>query len=87
MAELVAVIFFSSVRASLSSLKASERKPSSDSSILLLISLTADSALGIARLVASSEPRTSTALRRRRSISTWEIAPEATRGCDMFSSC
>ncbi|MCY1354378.1 hypothetical protein D9M69_407530 [compost metagenome] len=87
MATLVAVIFCSSVRASLSSLAASERKARSLSSLLLLISAIAASARGIARVVASSEPRTSTALRRRRRISTSEMAPVLTSGADMFSSC
>ncbi|MNP36697.1 hypothetical protein D3C76_1301020 [compost metagenome] len=87
MAMLVAVIFESSVRFSLSSLAASERNTSSDSSILLLISLMAASARGMARRVASMEPRTSTALRLRRRISTGEIAPVPTSGVDMLSSC
>ncbi|MNJ58928.1 hypothetical protein D3C77_545870 [compost metagenome] len=87
MAMLEAVIFDRSVRFSLSSLAASERKPASDSSILLLISATAASARGIARVVAFSEPRASTVLRLRRKISTGEIAPVPTSGVDMFSSC
>src|SRR3990167_3325103 len=87
MARLLAVIFCSSVRTSFSSLKASERNASSDSSILLLISLMPACARGMARVVASSEPRISTALRRKRRISTSEMAPLLTSGCDMFSSC
>ncbi|MNR08853.1 hypothetical protein D3C85_1250280 [compost metagenome] len=86
MAMLVAVIFDRSVRFSLSSLAASERKPCTDSSSLLLISSIADSARGIARVVAFSEPRISTALRLSRRISTCDTAPVPTSGADMFIS-
>ncbi|MNG12751.1 hypothetical protein D3C84_963850 [compost metagenome] len=65
---------------------ASERKDCSDSSILLLISAIADSARGIARVVAFSEPRISTALRLSRRISTGDTAPVLTRGSDIFIS-
>ncbi|MNL02003.1 hypothetical protein D3C87_1224910 [compost metagenome] len=87
MAMLEAVIFDRSVRFSFSSLAASERKVCSDSSILLLISLIADSARGIARVVAFNEPRISTALRLSRRISTGDTAPVPTSGVDMFISC
>ncbi|MNC29561.1 hypothetical protein D3C75_778100 [compost metagenome] len=86
MARLEAVILLSSVRTSLSSRRASVRKRSWASSILRSTSLTPASARGMARVVAFSEPRVSTALRRRRSTSTWEMAPLATSGSDMFSS-
>ena len=87
MAMLDAVIFDRSVRFSFSSLAASERKVCSDSSILLRISAMADSARGIASVVAFSEPRISTALRLRRRISTGDTAPVLTSGSDMFISC
>ena len=83
---LVAVALFSSVRASLSWVSASLRNLPRVSSILLSTSLIAASARGMARAVESIWPRFSTSARRRRSTSTWEIAPWATSGSDIAIS-